>query len=158
QSESRVRENRTHGLTRGRWGDDFKPEAHSTNGSTGRTRIMLFERESRLTMSSDEIQTLSGISDEYQSLYIALDSGGGIFKRILECREMAASLNSLFPSTLPHCAETLLDHLAYLDGWLLQVAARLPPEYSQRNLVAEEVAAGDRKKIYRNNHWVAFGD
>ncbi|MBV2410739.1 hypothetical protein, partial [Escherichia coli] len=33
QSESRVRENRTHGLTRGRWGDYFKPEAYSTSGS-----------------------------------------------------------------------------------------------------------------------------
>ena len=30
QSESRVRENRTHGLTRGRWGDHFKPGAYST--------------------------------------------------------------------------------------------------------------------------------
>jgi hypothetical protein len=30
QSESRVRENCTHGLTRGRWGDHFKPVAYST--------------------------------------------------------------------------------------------------------------------------------
>ena len=30
QSESRVRENCKHGLTRGRWGDDFKPETYST--------------------------------------------------------------------------------------------------------------------------------
>ncbi|EEV6025873.1 hypothetical protein EKP94_26255 [Escherichia coli] len=27
-----MRENRTHGLTRGRWGDYFKPEAYSTIG------------------------------------------------------------------------------------------------------------------------------
>jgi len=32
QSESRVRENRTHGLTRGCWGDHFKPVAYSTTG------------------------------------------------------------------------------------------------------------------------------
>ncbi|GAB5124945.1 hypothetical protein ECPV1252_42520 [Escherichia coli] len=29
-----MRENRTHGLTRGRWGDYFKPEAYSTIGLT----------------------------------------------------------------------------------------------------------------------------
>lgn len=34
QSESRVRENCKHGLTRGRWGDHFKPEAYSTRGHT----------------------------------------------------------------------------------------------------------------------------
>ncbi|WP_216824485.1 hypothetical protein, partial [Candidatus Fukatsuia symbiotica] len=34
QSESRVRENCKHGLTRGRWGDDVKPETYSTEPST----------------------------------------------------------------------------------------------------------------------------
>lgn len=32
QSESRVRANCTHGLTRGCWGDYFKPVAYSTSG------------------------------------------------------------------------------------------------------------------------------
>lgn len=109
-------------------------------------------------MLSENEDRLSRVCDEYQALCRAIDSGGGVYKRILECRQMAESLNALFPSALPQGAETLLDHLAYLDGWLLQVATKLPPEDRHRNLVAEEVAAGDRKKIYRNNHWVAFAD
>lgn len=109
-------------------------------------------------MLSENKDRLSRVCDEYQSLCRAINSGGGAYKRILECRQMATILNSLFPSTLPHSAETLLDHLAFLDGWLLHLATKLPPEYSPRELMAEEVASGDRKAIYRNNHWVSGAD
>jgi len=96
--------------------------------------------------------------DEYASLCRVIDSGGGVYKRILECRQMAVSLNRLFPTDLPQDAERVLDHLAYLDGWLLHLATRLPPEGGPRQMMVEEVAAGDRKQIYRNTHWVAGGD
>jgi len=95
---------------------------------------------------------------EYDSLCRAIDTGGGVYKRILECRQMAESLNRLFPTDLPQDAERVLDHLAHLDGWLLHLATKLPPEDGPHQMMVEEVAAGDRKKIYRNNHWVAFGD
>src|SRR5882672_6215426 len=45
QSESRVRENRTHGLTRGCWGDHFKPVAYSTDwDGSGDRRFIGIER------------------------------------------------------------------------------------------------------------------
>lgn len=96
--------------------------------------------------------------DEFDSLCRVIDSGGGVYKRILECRQMAESLTSLFPSDLPPDAEKILDHLAYLDGWLLHLATRLPSVDSSHQVMEKEVAVGNRKQIYRNTHWVAFGE
>lgn len=95
---------------------------------------------------------------EYASLCRVIDSGGGVYKRILECRQMAENLTSLFPSDLPPDAENILDHLAYLDGWLLHLATLLPSKDSPHHMMEKEVAAGNRQQIYRNNHWVASGD
>lgn len=105
-------------------------------------------------MFSENEDRLSGVCDEYQSLCRAIGSGG-VYKRILECRQMAENINSLFPSDLPDDAQKLLDHLAFLDGWLLHLADKLPPEDHCRNTMVGEVQSGDRKSIYRNNYWVA---
>jgi hypothetical protein len=83
----------------------------------------------------------------------AAGEGGEIYKRILECREMAASVRRI--TTPGSDQSSLLDHLAYMDGWLLHLANALPlTGYIRQMLQAvlkEEVA-----ELYDGGHWLAM--
>lgn len=81
----------------------------------------------------------------------AAGEGGEIYKRILECREMAASVRRI--TTPGSDQSSLLDHLAYMDGWLLHLANALPLTGYIRQML-QAVLNGDIAGIYEGEHWL----
>lgn len=96
---------------------------------------------------------LLNISQEALSqLRSAAEVGGGIYKRILECREMAAGVRRI--TTPGSDQSSLTDHLAYMDGWLLQLANALPLTGHIHMLPA--VLKDDVTRLYDGGHWLAI--
>lgn len=91
-----------------------------------------------------------------QAIQAAECSGSGIYKRILECREMAERVRHLMPSGDCRDGHMLLDHLAYMDGWLRHLASTLSQDANSRHLI-NAVMDGDVQEIYRGTYWVTVG-
>lgn len=101
-------------------------------------------------------QSLTDSHDLLQKIQAAESCGSGIYKRILECREMAERVRRLMPSEACRDSHMLLDHLAYMDGWLRYLASTLPQDAHSRHLV-NAVMDGDVQDIYRGTYWVTVG-
>lgn len=101
-------------------------------------------------------QSLADSHDLLQKIQAAESCGSGIYKRILECREMAERVRRLMPSDACRDSHMLLDHLAYMDGWLRYLASTLPQNANSRYL-ANAVMDGDVQDIYRGTYWVTVG-
>ncbi|MDF9722716.1 hypothetical protein P4S07_023435 [Serratia marcescens] len=97
-------------------------------------------------------QLLANSHMRLQAIQAAECSGCGIYKRILECREMAERVRRLMSSGDCADSQMLLDHLAYMDGWLRHLASTLPQDVNSRHLV-HAVMDGDVQDIYRGTHW-----
>lgn len=82
----------------------------------------------------------------------AAGEGGEVYKRILECREMAAWVRRITaPGSDQSC---LLDHLAYMDGWLLHLANELALTGYIRQML-QAVLKDDVTELYGGGHWLA---
>ncbi|MGE4995740.1 hypothetical protein AB8896_21000 [Yersinia enterocolitica] len=92
-------------------------------------------------------QLLASSTDSLAGIQIAAGSGSGIYKRILECREMAERVRRLMPLTPCHDSYMLLDHLSYMDSWLTHLAMALPQDPDTLPL-KQWVLAGDATLIY----------
>ncbi|QKJ09347.1 hypothetical protein [Yersinia massiliensis] len=92
-------------------------------------------------------QLLASRSDELECILAAAKNGSGIYKRILECREMAERVRRLMPSTSCRDSLMLLDHLAYMDGWLTHLAKTLPLD-TNAGLLEKTALAGNVAMIY----------
>lgn len=94
---------------------------------------------------------LSANQESLGQLRSAAEVGGGIYKRILECREMAEGVRRM--TTPGSDQRRLLDHLVYMDGWLLQLANALPLTGHTRQIL-QAVLNGDVAGIYEGEHWL----
>lgn len=92
-------------------------------------------------------QLLASRTDSLAGIQVAAGSGSGIYKRILECREMAERVRRLMPPTPCHDSYMLLDHLSYMDSWLTHLAMTLPQDPNALPL-KQWVLAGDASLIY----------
>lgn len=82
----------------------------------------------------------------------AAGEGGEVYKRILECREMAARVRRI--TTPGSDQSSLLDHLAYMDGWLLHLANELALTGYIRQML-QAVLKDDVNELYGGGHWLA---
>lgn len=87
QSESRVRENCKHGLTRGRWGDYVKPETYSTVPTwlPWRKVLRLIAKPAELRASPSELH--------YDSHVIASRAGG---VSMATARQLGQAITNLY--------------------------------------------------------------
>lgn len=111
---------------------------------------VLAERENELRCCRE---LLTSRYEELRTIRDAASGGGGIYKRILECREMAEYVRRLMPVGKSHDGYRLLDHLAYMDGWLRYLAATLPQD-PHSHLLARAVKEGDVARLYHGTYWV----
>ncbi len=120
----------------------------------------MFVTRKRFIATENQLQScrqlLANSHMKLQAIQAAECSGSGIYKRILECREMAERVRSLMLSGDCHDGHVLLDHLAYMDGWLRHLASTLPQDAHSRHLI-NAVMEGDLHDIYRGTHWAAHG-
>lgn len=96
---------------------------------------------------------LSANEKELGRLRSAAGEGEEVYKRILECREMAARVRRI--TTPGSDQSSLLDHLAYMDGWLLHLANELALTGYIRSML-QEVSKGDVTELYGGGHWLSM--
>ncbi|WP_262216152.1 hypothetical protein [Serratia ficaria] len=94
---------------------------------------------------------LSDSHDQLQAIRGAVDVGGGIYKRILECREMADNVRRLGGAVACHESMMLLDHLAFFDGWLLHLANHMTRTPVYQKHLERAVRVGDVSVIYQGS-------
>jgi hypothetical protein len=96
---------------------------------------------------------LSHRESELMAIRLAASARGGIYKCILECREVAHALREHLPDEQQDRSPHLLDKLALIDTLLNNLAALLPPQDEARP-AARMVADGDVQDIYRGTQWM----
>ncbi|MDR5020224.1 hypothetical protein RF657_17795 [Yersinia rochesterensis] len=111
----------------------------------------MFVTHKRFITTENELQNcrqlLASSTDSLAGIQVAAGSGSGIYKRILECREMAERVRRLMPSASCRDSLMLLDHLAYMDGWLTHLATTLPLDINA-GLLEKTALAGNVAMIY----------
>ena len=90
---------------------------------------------------------LSHRESELMAIRQAASAHGGVYKCILECREVAHALREHLPAGQPGDCAYLFDKLALIDSLLNRLAALLPPQDEARH-TARIVAAQDAQALY----------
>lgn len=112
----------------------------------------MFVTRKRFIATENQLQScrqlLAARHGELMAIRQAASAKGGIYKCILECREVAHELRADQDGHSPY----LFDKLALIDSLLSTLAALLPPQDEARP-TARMVAAGDVQEIYRGTQW-----
>nr|WP_241390746.1 hypothetical protein [Serratia proteamaculans] len=90
---------------------------------------------------------LSHRESELMAIRQAASAHGGVYKCILECREVAHALRECEPAGQPGSYVYLFDKLALIDRLLNRLAALLPPQDEARH-TARIVAEQDAQAMY----------
>ncbi|WP_368927304.1 hypothetical protein [Serratia marcescens] len=119
----------------------------------------MFVTRKRFIATENQLQScrqlLAARHGELMAIRKAASANGGIYKCILECRELAHELREQLPADQDGHSPYLFDKLALIDSLLSTLAALLPPQDEARP-TARMVAAGDVQEIYRGTQWATY--
>lgn len=113
--------------------------------------LALFVIRKRFNATENQLrkcqQLLAHRSDSLSVIKVASASHCGVYKRIIECREMAERVRRLMPSPPCHDSYELLDKLSTMDDWLTRLALTLPQD-PQTFPLKQWALTGDNTQTY----------